>query len=167
MPRLINPVPSRIHDVNDFTDENRTDRGEGLKAATGLSDTTVGTKKATGSIVFADVPTEDDTITVNGTVFTFKATPVAPTDIDIKLTAAAQATEVASVLNASADTDVDDATYTANNDTVEVEFDVAGTGGNAFTLATDGADISVSGATLTGGKSYNAYASVITNFMHG
>ncbi len=171
MPRLINPVPSRIHPINDLTDENRDDRGEGLKTATGLSDSAVvtGTKAATGYIAFSGIPVDADTITVNGVVFTFKDTPVAGTDIDIKTTAATQATEVASVLNASVNASVDDATYAAVSGQVTVTHDTLGSGGNAFTLAESATNTTVSGATLTGGvsESYTAYNRVVKNFMHG
>lgn len=106
---------------------------------------------ATAFISFAGVPTENDTITVNGVVFTFKATPVLGTDIDIKLTASAQATETAVVLNASVNALVSVATYAADVADVDVVYDTLGVAGNAFTLAKSGTDISVSGAVLSGG----------------
>src|SRR5688500_15704857 len=112
MPRQINPLPSRIHLQDDFTDENRTDRGEGLKTATGLADVTTGTVKATGYIRFTGVPVANETVTVNGVVFTFIAGASAGTDVHIEATAAAQSAAFAAILNASANGSVDDATYT-------------------------------------------------------
>jgi len=99
---------------------------------------------ATGTILFAGVPTEDDTITVNGVVFTFKATPVLATDIDIKVSAAAQATEVASILNASVNPLVSVATYTPDTADVDVLYDTLVEAGNDFTLVEDGSNTTVS-----------------------
>lgn len=169
MPRLINPVPSRIHPLSDLADENLDDRGDLLKSATGLADTTTGTVAATGAIMFSGIPIDGETLTVNGVVFTFKDTVVDPTvEFDIKTDGNTQAAEVASVLNASTDPAVDVATYAhiGTTGTVSVTHDTLGAAGNAFTLAEAATNTSVSGATLTGGRSYNNYASVVKTFMN-
>ncbi|CAG9228870.1 hypothetical protein [Burkholderia vietnamiensis] len=106
---------------------------------------------AAGSVTFNSVPVEGDKLTVNGTAFTFKAAPVAATDILIEGTASAQATQVASVLSASADANVSACTYAAVGAVVNVTAKTAGTAGNSITLAETGGELSVSGATLTGG----------------
>ena len=168
MPRLINPVPSRIHDAGDLSDETLTDRGDALIAVTGLPETAIPAVKATGSINFSAVPTAGDTVTVNGVTYTFIAGASAGTDINIKGSAALQATELAAVLNASVNANISVATYTANGAVVNVEYDTAGTGGNAFTLAENSSAIVVSGPYLIGGTAATSrYANVIRNFMHG
>lgn len=168
MPKLINPVPSRIHAPNDFTDETLTDRGELLKSSTGLTSTAVAAVAATGSINFSAVPAVNDTVIVNGVKFTFIAGVSAGTDINIKGTAALQATELATVLNASVDPLVSVATYAAVGNVVTVTHDTPGAAGNAFTLAENSASIIVSGPTLIGGYGATSrYAEVIKNFMHG
>ena len=166
MPRLINPVPSRIHAVNDLTDETLTDRGEALKTATGLTETTEA--KATGSIVFSGIPVAAETVTVNGVVFTFVAGASSGNNVHIEASAAAQAATLAARLNASTDYRVNVATYdgTTTPGTVAIQFDKAGAGGNGFTLAEAATNTTVSGANLTGGVT-NRYGNVIKNFMHG
>ncbi len=106
---------------------------------------------ATGSITFAANPSAGQTIAINGTVFTFHESPSDGTDIEIKGSAALTVTEIVSVLNGSADTDVDDATYSQNDadPVLTITHDTAGPDGNAFTLAASHA--AVSGQTLSGG----------------
>lgn len=125
---------------------------------------------ATGSITFDSNPADGDTITVNGVVYTFLDTPVAGTDIQIGATAADTATNLQTVLDASADPLITVATYTVNGTVVSIVHDTPGAGGNAFTLATDSAAITLSGATLSGGvtataadDTSNAYPSGIQN----
>lgn len=106
---------------------------------------------AAGSITVTALPIANDTLTVNGTVFTFKASPAAPTDLSIAGSVNAQATAIAAALNGSADANVSKASYAANAAVVAVAFKTVGTVGNAFTLAKTSAGLTVSGATLTGG----------------
>lgn len=168
MPRLINPILSRVHSVNDFTDENVTDRGAGLKAAAGFVDSSVGTIKATGYIRFTGVPSVGNSVVVNGTAFNFISGSSSGTDVHIEATAAAQSAALATILNASVVAGVAAATYTDDGaGQINISYDTLGTVGNAFTLTRTGANITLSGATLSGGASYNEYTSVITNFMHG
>jgi hypothetical protein len=93
------------------------------------------------------------TLTVNGTATRFLASGQAPlTGYTVCAgTAALTASALATMLNASADANIDDATYTANGAIVTVEFDTGGTAGNSFTLATNATGVAVSGATLSGG----------------
>lgn len=107
--------------------------------------------RATGLITVTALPSANDTLTVNGVVYTFKASPAAATDIGIAGTTAAQATAIAAALTASTDARNTVASYAANASTVAVQYKQAGAVGNAFTLAESSAGLTVSGATLTGG----------------
>lgn len=130
--------------------------------------------KASATItILNDEPVEDDILVVNGVTFTFKDEPSGSYEIDVETTIDAQVTEIVSVLSAAAELDENEstlgvATYTADlgNDQIDVEYKVAGTVGNTFTLsATFGttANVSIVGAatvtgdatstTLTGGAS--------------
>jgi hypothetical protein len=116
---------------------------------------------ATGSIVFGANPTANDTITINGTEFTFVVGSPSGDEIEIASTLAGTLDNIISELNGSADTDVDDATYTEDGvDTLTITHDTAGVAGNAFTLAasiTGGA--TVSGSTLVGGAYVHTFKS--------
>ncbi|TXH14668.1 MAG: hypothetical protein E6R03_08720 [Hyphomicrobiaceae bacterium] len=111
---------------------------------------TVVSVKATGYITFADNPANGDTIDLDGTTWTFVTTLSGANQTVIQASLAATLGQLTIDLNASADANVSQATYSANTTQLFVEFDVAGTGGNAFTLAASVAI--VSGATLTGGS---------------
>jgi hypothetical protein len=107
-------------------------------------------KAATGTILFSANPTPADTITINGTVFTFVASGATGNEINIGSSLLSTLAETVTVLNASADTDVNDATYSNNGaDSLIITHDTPGTGGNAFTIAASAG--TASGATLTGG----------------
>jgi len=125
--------------------------------------------RATGTIQIAVDPTNGDTVDVNGVTFTFVNVVVTPaTDVLIVAgNTSATAANLAAVLNASTDPDVDDATYTAVTDTVTVTFDTDGTAGNSFTLAVAGSTPpTISGSTLTGGVDGIA-RSLVFNFKDG
>lgn len=114
--------------------------------------------KAEGYIDFSANPTANDTITINGVVFTFIAGASSGTNINIKASLTLTLDEVVSILNASANTNVDDATYskpTASR--LKIVHDTTGAAGNAFTLAASAA--TVSGATLKGGGTQHLFVS--------
>lgn len=131
-----------------------------LKALMGTT-TAATTAAATGHIALAGQPDADDTITVNGTVFTFVSGTPSSGEIEIGIDVDDTLANMASVLNGSADTDVDDATYAANttDDQLTVTHDTAGPTGNSFTLAASGTNLSVSGSTLTGGAYKHVFKS--------
>jgi len=113
--------------------------------------------------------TAGNTVTVNGAALQFiPASQTSPTSTDVAIgaSAAATGTLLKTYLNASANTSIDDATYTDDGaGVVTVTHDTPGTGGNSFTLAKNGANIAVSGATLSGGAAtgpYGAYNPVAT-----
>lgn len=101
-----------------------------------LGNPTTTSVKATGYISFSGQPAADSTINLNGTVWTFKASGASGPQTDIGVDLDATLTALASDLNGSADTQVAKCTYTANTDDgrLEIEYDTAGTAGNAFTI---------------------------------
>ena len=113
-----------------------------------------GGAKATGTITVATNPSTGDTIVVNGVTFTFKTTAATSDEVTIGATAAATATNLAAVLNASTNPSVAIAQYAAAAAVVTVTANSYGTAGNSFTLATGtaGAKVTVSGSTLSGGS---------------
>lgn len=128
----------------------------------GTTLTTVGGTVATSTILFSTVPINLDSLTVNGVVYTYKASPVAgvETDLAIPATVGAGATALAAILNASTNTAVAAASYSAAVATVTVTygnqlvFGLTGqktVDGNAFTLTRTGTSLTLGGATLTGG----------------
>ncbi len=108
---------------------------------------------ASGSMTIATLPTNSQTVVVGGKTFTFKTVPVGAFDVAIGATTAICAANLAAALNASIDPAVSPSTYTATTNVVSIVYDVRGAAGNAFTIATGTAGVSVttSGATLAGG----------------
>lgn len=119
----------------------------------------VGGTRATGGYTFALNPSDTDTIDLNGVTFNFLDTVVDPTtDIDIKGTLALTMAELAAVLNASTDPDVEIATYTATSTGITVSYDEPGTAGNSYTLDTaNGGNSTRTGATLAGGANVGQF----------
>lgn len=122
---------------------------------------------ATGSVTFTALPVNLSTLTVNGTVVTFVTAAPAAGQVQIGATVAATVEALVAFLNASADTAIDDATYSTNlaGTAVEIVHDTLGTAGNSFTLAkgtTPAPNATLSGATLTGGAATGAYNHVFT-----
>lgn len=107
---------------------------------------------ASGYIAFTGNPAAESTVTINGTVFTFKTSGAAGNQINIGANRAATLTELAIVLNASVVAGVALATYTGTATRLNVVFDAAGLAGNAFTLAASATSTgTVSNTTLDGG----------------
>lgn len=142
-----------------ITDDGQIDipitaRGVGVWLTGLFGDATTAQTKATGHIAFAGQPAANSTITLNGTTWTFVTGAPSGNQTQIGANVDATLTALASDLNASGDAQVSKCTYTANTtlDRLEIEFDTAGTGGNAFTLAASAASKgTVSYGTLTGG----------------
>lgn len=113
---------------------------------------------ATGTIKFPAQPSVSDTITINGVVFTFVGAAPSAVEILIGSDLADTLDNCLTSLNGSADTDVDDATYTEDGvDTLIITHDTIGSAGNAFTLAASvGTPI---GATLQGGAWRHTFSS--------
>lgn len=92
-----------------------------------------------------------DTLTVNGTAFTFVANGPSGNQILVGPTAAATAANVQSTLATSLDSNVELGTYSLSGTVITVTAAAAGTAGNSFTLVKSSSHISLSGATLSGG----------------
>ena len=113
--------------------------------------------RATGTVTVAASPVNADTVTVNGKVYTIvpSTTVIAYNDftkinnnasddvVAASLAAAINARELVYASGVHAEAAAAVVTITAN---------VAGTGGNAYTLAEAGESFTVSGATLAGGS---------------
>jgi hypothetical protein len=112
-----------------------------------------GGDKARGTIVFSGQPTANDTVTINGTVFTFKASGATGNQSNIGETLADTLDALVTVLNASVVAGVALATYSNVSDTtLKILFDAVGEAGNAFTLAKSCSVATLSAATLEGGN---------------
>ena len=106
--------------------------------------------RATGNILFGGQPANNDTVTINGTVVTFKtAGPVGP-QVLIGASLSATIVNLTNFLNASADANIVQGIYTSSPTRLYVEAKTAGAPGNTFTLAASVA--TPSGATLSGGS---------------
>lgn len=92
-----------------------------------------------------------DTLTVNGTAFTFVPSGATGNQILVGPTATTTAANAQAILSASEDSNVLEGTYSTVGTTMTVTAAEAGTGGNSFTLAKSSSHISLSGATLSGG----------------
>lgn len=123
--------------------------------------TQTGGTAATGTITFATAAAApNDTVTINGVVFTFKASPATPYEVAPGATFSASAANLAAVLQASTDPKVAIAQYSVaagvvtvkyGSDTVYGSAGKQGVEGNSFTLAKSGTNATVSGAALSGG----------------
>lgn len=136
----------------------------GIDAAT-FSVKEAGGSKASGTITFAGVPTADDTVTIGARVYTFKAAVSAADEVLIGASGAASASNLSAAINAGAGSgtaygsgtvahaDVD---ASVSGSVVTVTAKASGTAGNAIALLKSGTNITVSGATLTGGTAGGA-----------
>lgn len=100
--------------------------------------------KASGTITFAANPTADDTITVGTTTLTFKSADPGENEVLIGTDVAATIDNVIAALP-------DSVTGSKSSGVLTITAVAAGTAGNSIALAKSGSDITVSGATLTGG----------------
>ena len=114
---------------------------------------TAGTQ-ATGTLTAGANLVNTETIAVNGVTFTFVTGASTSTNVHIGATKEDTMTNLAAVLNASANASISVATYTVDGAVLTVTYDAGGTTGNSFTLANSSgtAAITRSAATLTGGS---------------
>lgn len=106
--------------------------------------------RASGTATFAGNTSADDTISVAGTTFTYKATPASSTQIKIGTDAAATIANTARVIRAHPTVGpLVECSYTATVLTIKAE--AYGTSGNSIALAKSATNITVSGANLAGG----------------
>lgn len=139
-----------------ITDEGQIDipldlRGTGFWLTGLFGDPVTTAVKATGSIAFVTNPSAGDTITLNGTIWTFVSGPPSGDETQIQATVTQTVDQLFADLNASVDAEVSKCTYSrpTGTQTLAIEFDTAGPSGNGFTIAASAA--SISGPTLTGG----------------
>lgn len=92
-----------------------------------------------------------DTLTVNGTAVTFVAGAPSGNQVRVGATVAATSANLQTFLAASANANIDDATYSTDGTVTTVEYKTSGIAGNSFTLAKSSSHISLSGAVLSGG----------------
>jgi uncharacterized protein DUF3383 len=107
---------------------------------------------ATGTISLTGQPSANDHFVIQGTTVTFVASSPVGNQVVIGLTTAATVANLLAFLQASTDTNIDQATYANNSGFVITVTDkVAGTAGNSFSLTKSGSNLAVSGSTLSGG----------------
>lgn len=124
-----------------------------------LSDSDVPNAFASGTVTFSTaVPTAGETVTINGDVFTFAAAADVntPYEVAIGATLTETATNLKNAINAHRNDFGIANGVIATSSAGVVTVKSAGTAGNAVTLAEAGANIAVSGATLSGGTDSDA-----------
>lgn len=116
--------------------------------------------KAIGAVIINGTPAIDDTLTIAGTVFTFKSARGGAGEVTISSDAETMIANLCNAINS------DMTTITSGQQPNGVKFYsiINGTVGNAYTLSATGAALFVSGATLTGGanSTYSAASTGIT-----
>lgn len=108
-----------------------------------------GGTRASGTVTYSSNPTDTTTITLNGIAYTYKTTPSGATEVLIGSTLAETLVNLAEKVAQSQNASITVAQYTAEPTLIRVTYKVAGTAGNAYTLAASVG--TVSGATLSGG----------------
>lgn len=117
----------------------------------------MGPTPASGTVSFSGQPAANDTVTIAGTAVTFVASGATGTQVNIGSSLAVTLSNLLTLLLGSADTGLVKCTYSLSGTVLTISANQfgstanAGTGGNSITLAKSGTNISVSGATLTGG----------------
>jgi hypothetical protein len=118
-----------------------------IDLASGVATGDVTGVKASGTITFTGLPVADETITVRGVTYTFKASASTATEITIGADATETAANTVSKLTAN-DTLIDAVNVAG---VVTVSASETGEYGNAYTLAQAATNTAVSGATFSGG----------------
>lgn len=120
--------------------------------------------KASGRFTFSAQPEADSVLAFNGVDFTAKASGATGAQYNIGASLAATLTNLATVLNASANAAINIATYTGTATTLEILHDTAGSAGNAYTTAvgTGTHNATALAATLQGGG-YVASCAVVNS----
>jgi len=139
-----------------ITDEGQLEipldlRGTGFWLTGLFGDPVTTAVAATGTIAFATNPSPDDTITLNGTVWTFVSATASGNETEIQGTLIQTLDALVDDLNASVDAEIAKCSYArpTGTETLVITFDTAGPTGNSFTFAASAAV--VSGPMLTGG----------------
>lgn len=156
-------IPGREYPVG-ATPENPVGY-RGLVEA-GFAVSSGGGVKASGTVTFSGPGADGDTVTIAGQQYELVTGPVAaPYEVLIGASGAATAANLLNAINAGAGSGVAYGTGTLQNPQVSasaagsvltISARASGTGGNAITLAENGANTAVSGATLAGGSASGA-----------
>lgn len=103
--------------------------------------------QASGTITFTGLPVANETVTVNGQIFTWKASASAALEVTIGADATTTATNLSAKINSNSTTVV------ANSaaGVVNIIAVAPGAAGNAVTLTEASTNTAASGATLSGG----------------
>lgn len=127
--------------------------GDGAKAAGTVSlDTNPSYgAQAAGTITLSGQPSNGDTVTIKGTVVTFVTGTPSGNQVQIAGSTALTSAALQTFLQNSADVNLAAMTYNTLSLVTTATARVYGTAGNAYTLAKSGANLAVSGATLSGG----------------
>lgn len=109
--------------------------------------------QATGQVVFTTNVANNDTITLNGVVITFKSSSPSGNQVLIGADAAASAAALQAFLDATTDTDLLALTYVTSGTTLMVTAKVYGTAGNSivFDKSSSHLTLTPSGGVLSGG----------------
>lgn len=109
--------------------------------------------RASGNVTFTGLPSDGDTVTIAGVVFTAKTARAVAGEFTIGATATATVLNLFQeiLLVSQTNNALKNLRFRANAAILNIEAEGTGTYGNAVTLAESSANITVSGATLTGG----------------
>lgn len=107
--------------------------------------------RAFGSFNFTGQPANNDTITINGTVVTFKTSGAVGLQVNIGATLADTLASLVALLNSSADANLSSSTYYVVGTKLYCVYDTPGVGGDAIAIAKSGTNITASGTNYTGG----------------
>jgi hypothetical protein len=116
--------------------------------------------KAKGVVTWAGLPANGNTLTIKGTAVTFVTSGATGLQVNIGATVAETIESLYDLVSEDADANLAACQYVRDDTTLTVISRVIGTGGNAYTLARVGANMSLSGATLAGGVGLNSSSCV-------
>lgn len=120
-------------------------------------DSNVGTAYASGTVTLSvAVPSDGETVTINGQAFTFRTASAADFDVQIGADLATSASALAAAINAHRNDLGHSDPITASAAAGVVTVRAPGDAGEAVTLAEAGTNIAVSGGTLTAGADADA-----------
>ena len=110
------------------------------------------TSAGVGSVAFAGQPTATHTLTIDGTVITFVASGATGNQVNIGTDTAHTLANLLAFLGSSTDANLIKSTYSVVASTLYAVSVATGTTGNAYTLATNDSNLTISGATFAGGS---------------
>jgi len=112
---------------------------------------TTGSVASTATITFAGQPTNNQTITINGVVFTAKTSGATGDEFNIGSNYAETMINLVNAIKASTTSGIEKLSVSFTGFVITLTSALAGTLGNALTLAKTLTNVTISGATFTGG----------------